>query len=138
MSSLNGTFERKGWMNILNLIPLCERVKQLSAICKICSGNANYTFRHSGDKDEDPSQAIVGGSEMYMPLCRECYNEKTNQAKCKSASTNSGSQSTAFNESNENGEALLEREHKKVVKMEQSPELIKFNDEGEEHLRHII
>ena len=77
MSSLNGTYEKKGWMNILNLIPLCEKVKQLNAICKICAGNASYTFRHAGDVTEDASQAIVGGAEMYMPLCRECYNEKT-------------------------------------------------------------
>jgi len=36
ISSLNGTYERKGWTNILNLIPLCEEVRQISAICKIC------------------------------------------------------------------------------------------------------
>ena len=22
---------------------------------------------------------MIGGAEMYMPLCRECYNEKTKQ-----------------------------------------------------------
>lgn len=50
MSALNGTYEKKGWANILELIPLCEKVKKLSAICKVCSGNANFTFRTaSGD-----------------------------------------------------------------------------------------
>ena len=33
MSALSGTFEKKGWANILQLIPLCEKVKKLSAIC---------------------------------------------------------------------------------------------------------
>ena len=33
MSALNGTYEKKGWANILKLIPLCEKVKKLSAIC---------------------------------------------------------------------------------------------------------
>lgn len=45
LSALNGTYEKKGWDNILKLIPLCEKVKSLTAVCKICSANANYTFR---------------------------------------------------------------------------------------------
>ena len=45
MSALNGTYEKKGWENIMKLIPLCEKVKNLSAICKLCSANANFTFR---------------------------------------------------------------------------------------------
>jgi thymidine kinase len=45
ISALNSTFERKGWNQILELIPLCEKVKKLSAICKLCSSNANFTFR---------------------------------------------------------------------------------------------
>jgi len=75
MSALNGTFEKKGWSNILELIPLCEKVKKLSAICKICSSNANFTFRTcSGLTNE-----MIGGADMYMPLCRQCYQEKTKQ-----------------------------------------------------------
>jgi thymidine kinase len=111
MSSLNGTFERKGWPNILSLISKCERVKQLSAICKICNGNANYTFRHTVNKEDDPNQPLVGGSEQYMPVCRECYQEKTEQAKLlKKFTPDSGSESTAFNDSTTfKGEQLLEQ-----------------------------
>ena len=111
MSSLNGTFERKGWPNILSLISKCERVKQLSAICKICNGNANYTFRHTVNKEDDPNQPLVGGSEQYMPVCRECYQEKTEQAKLmKKITPDSGSESTAFNDSTTfKGEQLLEQ-----------------------------
>jgi thymidine kinase len=69
MSALNGTFEKKGWSNILEIIPLCEVVKKLSAICQMCSSNANFTFRTcSGLSNE-----MIGGADMYMPLCRECY-----------------------------------------------------------------
>jgi thymidine kinase len=75
MSALNGTYEKKGWANILELIPLCEKVKKLSAICKICATNANYTFRTCAGS----SQEMIGGADMYMPLCRECFNEKTKQ-----------------------------------------------------------
>lgn len=69
MSALNGTYEKKGWDNILKLIPICEKVKNLSAICKLCGTNANFTFRTCAGS----SQELIGGSEMYMPLCRECY-----------------------------------------------------------------
>ena len=75
MSALNGTWQKTGWENILELIPLCEKVKKLSAICKICSMNANFTFRTCSGS----SQEMIGGSEIYMPLCRECYNEKSKQ-----------------------------------------------------------
>ena len=73
MSALNGTFEKKGWNNILQLIPLCEKVKKLSAICLVCNGSANYTFRKCSGLEEE----MIGGADIYMPLCRECYNEKT-------------------------------------------------------------
>lgn len=53
MSALNGTYEQKGWVNILSLIPQCEKVKKLSAICKLCAGNANFTFRNK-KVDIDP------------------------------------------------------------------------------------
>jgi len=45
MSSLYGTYENKEWPNISKLVPLCEKVKRLSAICKICGHKAPYTFR---------------------------------------------------------------------------------------------
>lgn len=73
MSALNGTWQKKGWANILELVPLCEKVKKLSAICKLCMSNANYTFRTCAGSNQE----MIGGAEMYMPLCRECYNEKS-------------------------------------------------------------
>ena len=33
ISALNSTYEKKGWLNILELIPNCEKIKKLSAIC---------------------------------------------------------------------------------------------------------
>ena len=104
MSALNGTWQKKGWANILELVPLCEKVKKLSAVCKICSNSANYTFRTCAGSNQE----MIGGAEMYMPLCRECYNEKSKQQNLashilhsESLTTESQSQSTAFNESND-------------------------------------
>lgn len=69
ISSLQGTFVRGAWSNINELIPLCEKVKKLSAICKLCKQNAHFTFR-TADKN---CKNMIGGADMYMPLCRECH-----------------------------------------------------------------
>ena len=36
VSSLQGTFKRGAFPSILNLIPKCEKITKLSAICKLC------------------------------------------------------------------------------------------------------
>lgn len=99
MSALNGTWQKKGWENILELIPLCEKVKKLSAICKICSMSAHFTFRTCSGN----SQEMIGGSDIYMPLCRECYNEKSKQQILAKNILHSESRSgsTNLNDSNE-------------------------------------
>jgi thymidine kinase len=73
ISSLQGTFQRGKWQNITELIPLCEKVKKLSAICKLCKVNASFTFR-TADKH---CQNMIGGADMYMPLCRDCHGRES-------------------------------------------------------------
>ncbi|TNV76723.1 hypothetical protein FGO68_gene13107 [Halteria grandinella] len=72
ISALDGTFLRTGFDTILQLIPKAEKVKKLQAICRNCNQNASFTFR------TDSSQAlqVIGGEDMYKPLCRECFNEE--------------------------------------------------------------
>ena len=77
ISSLNSTYQRKGWPNINDIIPYCEKIMKLSAICKICANAANYSYRHTTSGDQ--ATKIIGGAEIYMPLCRECYNHKMKQ-----------------------------------------------------------
>ena len=69
ISSLQGTFLRGPFPNILALIPKCEKIKKLTAICKLCKQNASFTFR-TASKD---CNVMIGGENMYMPLCRECH-----------------------------------------------------------------
>jgi len=73
ISSLQGTFLRGPWRNITELIPLCEKVQKLSAICKLCKENASFTFR-TADKS---IQTLIGGADMYMPLCRDCHSRES-------------------------------------------------------------
>lgn len=73
ISSLQGTFNRTAWDQISELIPLCEKVDKLSAICKLCKVNASFTFR-TADKN---LKKMIGGADMYMPLCRDCHRRET-------------------------------------------------------------
>jgi hypothetical protein len=75
ISALSGTFERKPFKDVLDLIPKCEKIKQLTAICKICQGVACFSLRTVSDNRTE----LIGGGDMYMPVCRECFNFKMNE-----------------------------------------------------------
>lgn len=75
MSVLSGTSFRKPFNDVLDLIPKCEKVKQLQAICKICSHPASFTLRTTACDTIE----LIGGGDIYMPVCRECFNYKTQQ-----------------------------------------------------------
>jgi hypothetical protein len=75
MSVLSGTSFRKPFNDVLDLIPKCEKVKQLQAICKICSYPASFTLRTTASEEIE----LIGGGDLYMPVCRECFNFKTQQ-----------------------------------------------------------
>lgn len=155
LSSLNGTWKREGWTNILELLPKCEKVKKLSAICKLCSHTADFTFRHGFTAEQGAE--FIGGAEMYMPVCRDCYNEKMKQLKDHMVLASESEGTTQFNESNGSaevtGERLLDMDKLNLTnqsasaKMESDSPLelmkektfsgvIKFNDDPQVSLRN--
>ena len=69
ISALDGTFQRKAFGSILDLVPIAEKVKKLGAICKICSEKASFTFRTVLCNDIE----LIGGENLYIPLCRHCF-----------------------------------------------------------------
>ena len=69
---LDGDFERKKFGQILDIIPLCDKVTKLTSLCSICkNGNTGiFSKRITTEKE----QTIVG-SDNYIPVCRSCYNK---------------------------------------------------------------
>ena len=67
---LDGDFERKKFGQILDLIPLCDKVTKLSSLCSLCKNGTPGIFskRISSEKE----QTIVG-FDNYIPVCRNCY-----------------------------------------------------------------
>ena len=45
VAALDGTFQRKPFGNILNLVPLAERMTKLTAVCVGCGNEAAFTKR---------------------------------------------------------------------------------------------
>ena len=70
VAGLDGTFQRKGFANFLDLVPLAEHIIKLTAVCMSCFGEGSYTKRISGDTE---AVEVIGGAEKYMAVCRKCY-----------------------------------------------------------------
>ena len=73
VAALDGTFERKPFGTILNLIPIAESVIKLSAVCNTCFREAAFTKRISNEKEVE----VIGGSDKYLAVCRQCYHKAT-------------------------------------------------------------
>lgn len=72
---LDGDFERKKFGTILDLIPLCDKVRKLTSLCSNCRDGtpAIFSMRLTSEKE----QTIVG-SDNYIPVCRKCYKTDNN------------------------------------------------------------
>ena len=66
---LDGDFKRVKFGKILDLIPFCDKVVKLSALCD-CGHPAIFSHRITNETSQ-----IVIGSSNYKPLCRKCYNQ---------------------------------------------------------------
>uniref|UniRef100_A0A9L0JV09 Thymidine kinase n=1 Tax=Equus asinus TaxID=9793 RepID=A0A9L0JV09_EQUAS len=72
VAALDGTFQRKAFGAILNLVPLAESVVKLTAVCMECFREAAYTKRLGTEKEVE----VIGGADKYHSVCRLCYFKK--------------------------------------------------------------
>jgi thymidine kinase len=74
---LDGDAERQPFGRILELVPMCDRVTKLTALCKQCADGTAAIFTHdnhsSSESDFQESQIHVGGQERYSALCRKHF-----------------------------------------------------------------
>ena len=73
---LDGDFERKKFGQILDLIPLCDKVTKLTSLCSLCKNGTPGIFSMRLTHETD--QTVVG-SDNYIPVCRKCYSNKNIQ-----------------------------------------------------------
>ena len=70
VAALDGTFEKKPFGEVCNLMPLCDNVVKLFAKC-FCKRNASFSKRIIQDSNE----IVIGGSDKYIAVCRNCFNK---------------------------------------------------------------
>lgn len=68
---LDGDFKREKIGNLLDLIPLSDKVTKLRALCGKCKDGtpAPFSFRNTNSTE----QVLIGADDIYVPLCRRCY-----------------------------------------------------------------
>lgn len=69
VAALDGTYQRKPFGNVLDLVPLAESVVKLNSVCMRCCADAAFTKRlgtEQGDID-------IGGADKYAAVCRKCF-----------------------------------------------------------------
>jgi thymidine kinase len=70
VAALDGTFQRKPFGRVLELIPLAEEVTKLNAVCMVCRKDAAFTKRLGSETQVE----LIGGSDMYISVCRSCFS----------------------------------------------------------------
>lgn len=72
VSGLDGTFARKPFGKMLEIIPLAESVEKINALCVLCKDGtpASFSSRITTEKEE-----IIIGSNNYVPVCRKHFLE---------------------------------------------------------------
>ena len=75
---LDGTFQRKPFGHILDLIPYVDagNIIKLSAYCSICKDGtpASFSVRTTAEKND----IVIGHSDRYIAVCRKHYIEYCN------------------------------------------------------------
>ena len=74
---LDGDAERRPFGKVLDLIPHCDKVTKLTAMCKLCGDGTPALFSAAVAAEataaNEAGVPCVGGAESYMPMCRKHY-----------------------------------------------------------------
>lgn len=60
-----------------HLMAMAEYVTKVHAICMGCGGLAQYSFR----KVRNDKLVLLGETDSYEPLCRQCFNDRMKEQK---------------------------------------------------------
>lgn len=86
---LDGDFKQRKFGEVLDLIPVCDKVHKLHSMCAGCKNGTHAIFSHRivhvvdsnhaesdhAESTECIDQKLVGTDDLYIPVCRECYNK---------------------------------------------------------------
>ena len=74
---LDGDARQQPFREILDCIPLANRLTKLSALCRECHGASEaYYTRYKKTSNKSTSQVDVGGAEKYEAVCFKCLHKE--------------------------------------------------------------
>jgi len=75
VAGLDLDFRKEWFPEMKKLIDIADRKTVVTAICDVCGDDAQYTFRKNSvlPLGVRSQVAVIGGSELYHPLCSGCY-----------------------------------------------------------------
>lgn len=68
---LDGDFQREKFGQMLQLIPISDKVTKLRSLCALCKNGKKAPFSLRLVKSDE--QILIGADASYKPVCRECY-----------------------------------------------------------------
>ena len=71
VAGLDGDFKQEKFGQMLDLIPICDKVYKLHSLCVKCKDGTKAVFSHRIDIGCS-EQKQIGADESYIPLCRKC------------------------------------------------------------------
>lgn len=74
VACLDGTFQRRPFESTVGLISIAESICKLSAVCMGCYRPAAFSKRLGNETAIE----VIGGADMYVAVCRECYHDPHN------------------------------------------------------------
>ncbi len=72
-TALSSDYLRNSFKRISKLLPKCDNLIMLHAVCVDCKEDAAFTKRIIESDDLE----VIGGAEAYKPVCRKCYNSQS-------------------------------------------------------------
>jgi len=73
VAGLDGDANRRPFGHILDLMPMCDRVTKMTALCKQCADGTPAIFTYDNQSSLESEQIQVGGEDRYSALCRKHY-----------------------------------------------------------------
>eukprot|EP01029_Cantina_marsupialis_P023042 TRINITY_DN5690_c0_g2_i1.p1 TRINITY_DN5690_c0_g2~~TRINITY_DN5690_c0_g2_i1.p1 ORF type:complete len:249 (+),score=66.22 TRINITY_DN5690_c0_g2_i1:104-748(+) len=101
IACLSGTFQRKMFPQVSELLAISEKPTFLTAVCTHCGNDAPFSFR----KVQSDEVELIGSEDLYTPLCRSCFNEAERRQTKRQATKSKAVEHKTY-EVNSNGTAV--------------------------------
>lgn len=72
VDGLIGSFAKTMWRPIIELMPLCDEILRIGAVCMHCRDSMNGIFSTLIADNETGGDVVIGGADKYVTLCRDC------------------------------------------------------------------